>query len=309
LSRMLRRGLGSLVSDREIDAIIASVGECDATDVSGARRSALMVDVTPLCAAVLERFQVLLNTWPTVIVAERALILAQAALIECVKKQDRQRANGKAQSRSAKLSPADELEGLCNAVENAGEQLAQALVDTYQRLTDERGPLPTPYLEQTAAELKHNILKIAVGMSASQIADETAIEIAHRGAGKVVQLAQNPAIGHLSDTGNSTTTLSDQTLWQTDQVVITIDELKRARYADYPELQTLKYASIVRIEKSVGIDRLAEFNRSLLESPTLGPAMDANPSLANVWRLVDRVCQEKCGNGCVLQDRGNGVTS
>ena len=150
--------LGTLVNSSEIDEIIASLG----VDEKGCNRPGI-VDVTDLHAEVLARFQTKLETDSRVVDAEKALILAQAALEDFLALNPNYALYdipGAREYHGLTFGKCNEHAALNGAIEAGARDLADTLDLVYDELVaDEKLP---PY--DVAAAKAEFLERIAVGI-------------------------------------------------------------------------------------------------------------------------------------------------
>jgi len=220
------------------------------------------------------------------------LILAQAALDDFIRLHGDLNCYTGQSSRNN--SPhCGEFNQLRGAVELAGEKLGRALADAYQRLLD-AGNMPPHNTEQEANERRQQILLAAVGIIIPLTLEDAAIEVAFYGLGKIARLFTGVADFFRTLTKSNAVDRLGEYLQQSGQASERINGIKLAQYDGYPALQNLDYSDVVRIENSVGQDKLRKFNDALESSPELANAIDANPHLADTWRFLDDTAEGAC---------------
>ena len=280
----VQEALGPLVRDEDLDGLIRSLN----SPREDGCRDAQLVDLTELHAEILNRFQVKLNTDPAVLAAERRLILAQQAMDEfelanpghpCRYDDESNTYAGPASDRCTTFYQ------LHNALRDASKELAETLEATYDAIKEEFLP-PYDLAEENDAR-REQILLAAIGIIIPLTATDLAIEAIGFGIGKIGRIFSGAAdfITALR-AGNYASRFADA-LTDVSKSIGRVEELKLAQYDNYPAIQNMSYADVVRIENSVGADKLAKLDEAMAGSPELSSAISADPSLANAWRILD----------------------
>jgi len=296
----IRDQLGPLVDDSEIAALISSLGVTDSNDCT---IGANIVDLTPLHDEVSRRFQVLVATNVRVVEAEKALILAQAALEDFIRLHPETCPSGPTLTAS-EVSICNEYISLVTAVENAAEAFARAISEVYDELEDDY--LPPHDLGVAKAERRKEItlgiLGIFIPLTAEDAAIEAALIAGTVGFGKVASIFDGVfdlfRLFRLGDRGNV-----DAILAKGSEAAAQADAIKLGAYLDdFPEFSGMDYADIVRIEGKVGAENLYRINGS----PELVAAFAADPVRVDAWKIIDDLgsCSFE-GSTTVVTEFGN----
>ena len=282
---IVTQSLGTLIHASEIAEIVASMEH----KANGCNEASL-VDVTDLHAEVLERFQIKLNTDPRVVAAEKALILAQAALEDFLTLHPNNNCD-LSLGVAFDFNVCVELNALTDAVETAAEELAEVTSDVYQEQID-AGMMPSHDSEAAEAAVRQQImlgvLGIFVPLTPEDAAIDAAITATTAGFGKVARVFGN-AIDFFTNLGRTVrASRIGDALADGAAAINRSDAIKLDAYLrDYPGLSDLNYADIVRFESKLGADGLQKLEADFVNTPGLAAAFKNNPALVNGWKIVD----------------------
>ena len=273
--------LGTLVHKSEIDAIIASMEAGD-----GCSNQASIVDVTDLHAEVLRRFQVKLETDHRVVDAEKALILAQAAL------DDFNSLHSNLRCRNTGRAVCQTQYQLRRAVEDAAEELARVLSAVYDEQVD-NDMLPPYDTDAAKAEIREKIILGVIGVFIPLTVEDAAIE-----AGVLAATARFGKIGRLFEGASElVSTIRGANRAQIDDLIAEgtqaagrandINVLEE--FGEFPDLHGLDFETLVRIEDRLDKNGLAKLNDDIRDIPGLEAAIDEDPTLVDTWKFIDEL--------------------
>ena len=273
--------LGTLVHKSEIDAIIASMEAGD-----GCSNQASIVDVTDLHAEVLRRFQVKLETDHRVVDAEKALILAQAAL------DDFNSLHSNLRCKNTGRAVCQTQYQLRRAVEDAAEELARVLSAVYDEQVD-NDMLPPYDTDAAKAEIREKIILGVIGVFIPLTVEDAAIEAgvlaATAGFGKIGRLFEGASELVSTIRGANRAQIDDLIAEGTQAAGRANDINVLEEFGEFPDLHGLDFETLVRIEDRLDENGLARLNSDFANSPDLAAAFRNDPALVDAWKAIDDI--------------------